>query len=111
MYFLYVLKVASKIDLVEIWNNQAISEDMEEVFKDLSMLEIILKTQLKCHGILQRRNLNKLKSKKPKFSDFTKHFQIKDGDMEEFEEVIQKENKKKSLKIVLRSKDADKWFA
>ena len=115
----YVLKVASKIDLVEIWNNQAISEYMEEVFKDLSMIvrDHIKDTTYNVTEYCKKEECwNKLKSKKPKFSDFTKkHFsKIKDGDLEEFEEVIQqREQKKKELKdsIAPYLKDADKWFA
>ena len=118
VYSYYVLKVASKVDLVDIWNNQDISEEMREVFRELAMIvrDHIKDTTLNVTEYCKKIECwSKLKSRKPDFSSATKnHFSlIKGGELEEFSEIKEaREKKKKEMHDQLAPylKNGDKWF-
>jgi hypothetical protein len=118
VYSYYVLKVASKVDLVDIWNNQDISEEMREVFRELSMIvrDHIKDTTLNVTEYCKKIECwSKLKSRKPSLSILTKnHFSsIKGGELEEFSEIKEaREKKKKEMHDQLAPylKNGDKWF-
>ena len=69
-----------KVDLVDIWNNQDITEEMREVFSELAMIvrDHIKDTTLNVTEYCKKIECwNKLKSRKPDFSSATKnHFSL-----------------------------------
>ena len=118
VYSYYILKVASKVDLVDIWNNQNISEEMGEVFRELSMIvrDHIKDTTLNVTEYCKKEDCwNKLKSRKPQLSaDTKKHFSnVKGGDLEEFSEIVKAREKKKQEMLDDMApylKNSGKWF-
>ena len=118
VYSYYMLKVASKVDHVAIWNKQDISEEMREVFKELAMIvrDHIKDTTLNVTEYCKKDFCwTKLKSRKPSFSAVTKQYfsSIKGGNLEEFSEIVEaRERKKKEMHDELAPylKNSDKWF-
>lgn len=115
----YLHKSANKIDLVDIWNNQSIGEEMQKVLSEI--IKFVKDHLDKNTGEIREYSKKdecweKLKKKKNNFPNFVEEYfkNLESDPIEAHEEVlIMREEKKKNelKKIESYLNDADKWFS